>query len=67
MATINAHKSKTGITTYRVRVQRRGQKTMTATFPSLKEARKWATMIEGDLTSIATKLVEIFKELSVLQ
>ncbi len=31
------------------------------------EAAERATMIEGDLTSIATKLVEIFKELSVLQ
>jgi len=49
MATINAHMSKAGITTYRVRIQRRGQQTQTATFPTLKEAKKWATMIEGQI------------------
>jgi integrase len=49
MATINAHTSKTGITTYRVRVQSKGQKTQTATFPTLKEAKKWGMMIEGQI------------------
>ena len=49
MATINAHTSKAGITTYRVRIQRRRQQTQTATFPTLKEAKKWATMIEGQI------------------
>jgi hypothetical protein len=49
MATINVHTSKTGITTYRVRIQRKGQRTQTATFPTLKEAKKGATMIEGEI------------------
>src|SRR5262245_2171992 len=49
MATINAHTSKTGQTTYRVRVQKKGYPTQTATFPSLREARRWATMIEGQI------------------
>ena len=49
MATINKHTSKTGQVTYRVRVQQQGQKTVTATFPTLKDARKWATMVEGDI------------------
>ena len=49
MATINAHTSKTGQITYRVRVQKKGYSTQTATFPSLREARRWATMIEGQI------------------
>jgi len=49
MATINAHTSKTGTTTYRVRIQRKGQKVQTATFPTLREAKKWGMMIEGDI------------------
>src|SRR4029450_6069239 len=49
MATINAHTSKTGQITYRVRVQKKGYPTQTATFPSLRETRRWATMIEGQI------------------
>ncbi len=49
MATINTHRSKDGTLTYRVRVRMRGQQTQTASFPSLKDARKWATMIEGQM------------------
>jgi hypothetical protein len=44
MATINPHRSKDGTLTYRVRVRMRGQPLQTASFPSLKDARKWATM-----------------------
>jgi len=47
MATINTHTSKAGVTTYRVRVQRKGCTPQTATFPTLKEAKRWAIMIEG--------------------
>jgi integrase len=49
MATINTHVSKAGVTTYRVRIQRKGQQVQTATFPTLKEAKRYATMVEGDL------------------
>src|SRR6266853_1131879 len=49
MATINQHHAKDGSTTYRVRIQRKGEKTQTATFPTLKDAKKWATMIEGQI------------------
>src|SRR5215510_8047796 len=49
MATINTHTAKDGTVTYRVRIQRRGHKAQTATFATLKEAKKWATMIEGDI------------------
>jgi integrase len=49
MATINAYTSKTGVTTYRVRVQRKGHKVQTATLPSLREARRYATMVEGEI------------------
>jgi integrase len=47
MATIDARTSKAGVTTYRVRVYRKGYKTQIATFPTLKEARRYATMTEG--------------------
>ena len=47
MATINAHTSKTGVTTYRVRIQRKGQKVQTATFPTLKDARRFGTLVEA--------------------
>src|SRR5438093_1046270 len=49
MATINAHQSKTGTKTYRVRVRRKGQPVQTASFPSLKDAKRWAVMIEGEI------------------
>jgi len=49
MATINTHKAKDGTLTYRVRVRRRGERVQTASFPTLKDARKWATMMEGDI------------------
>src|SRR5207247_1425448 len=49
MATINSHKAKDGSVSYRVRIQRKGCKTQTATFPSLREARKWGTMVEGEI------------------
>jgi hypothetical protein len=48
MAAINTHQAKDGTKTYRVRVRRKGEPTQTASFPSLKHARKWATMVEGD-------------------
>src|SRR6185436_20216706 len=49
MATINTHTSNSGVTTYRVRVQKKGHRTHTATFPSMKEAKRWAVMIEGQI------------------
>jgi hypothetical protein len=49
MASIDMYRTKAGITMYRARVQRKGQKTQTATFSSLRECRKWATMIEGEI------------------
>jgi hypothetical protein len=49
MAAINVHQAKDGTMTYRVRVRRRGQPTQTASFSTLKAARQWAPMIEGDI------------------
>jgi len=49
MATINVHQAKDGMKTFRVRIRRKGEPTQTASFPSLKDARKWATMIEGEM------------------
>jgi hypothetical protein len=49
MAAINTHQAKDGTKTYRVRIRRKGEPTQTASFPSLKDARKWATMVEGDI------------------
>jgi hypothetical protein len=49
MASIDTYLTKSGQTMYRARVQRKGFKTQTAAFPSLREARKWATMIEGQI------------------
>src|SRR5207245_2808925 len=43
------HKSKDGSLTYHVRIRRKGQPLQTATFPSLKDAKRWATMIEGQM------------------
>jgi hypothetical protein len=49
MATITPHKSKDGSLTYRVRIRCKGQPLQTATFPLLKDAKRWATMIEGQM------------------
>jgi len=49
MATINVHQAKDGTKTFRVRIRRQGEPTQTASFPSLKDARKWATMMEGEI------------------
>ena len=48
MASIDTYLKKAGITMYWARVQRKGERTQTATFPSLREARKWCVMIEGE-------------------
>ena len=47
MATIIQRKSKNGKLTYRVRIRRKGSVSQTATFPSLKEAKKYAQITEG--------------------
>jgi len=47
MATINTHKAKDGTLSYRVRIQRKGQKTQSATFSTLSQARKFATLAEA--------------------
>ena len=47
MAAINVHKAKNGTISYRVRVRVKGQPLQTASFPDIKSARKWATMVEG--------------------
>ena len=49
MASINKHVSKSGKTTYRVRVRVRGQPTASATFDRLSDARAWARLTEADL------------------
>src|SRR5215831_9567342 len=49
MATINTHTAKDGTVTYRVRIQRKGQKVLTSTHKTLKDAKKWTTMIEGQI------------------
>jgi hypothetical protein len=49
MAAITVHQAKDGTKTYRVRVRRKGQPVQTASFPSLKDARQWAVMIEGEI------------------
>jgi hypothetical protein len=49
MAAINVYQTKDGTKTYRVRVRRRSEPTQTASFSSLKDARNWATMIEGEI------------------
>jgi hypothetical protein len=49
MGTINTHRSKSGVITYRARIQRKGQQTLSATFRTLKDARKWLTLREADI------------------
>jgi integrase len=49
MATINVHQAKDGTKAFRVRVRRKGEPTQTASFSSLRDARQWATMIEGEI------------------
>src|SRR5213596_2068011 len=44
---INSHKAKDGTITYHVRVRRKGEPTQCAVFPTLSQARKYATMVEG--------------------
>src|SRR5215471_3823322 len=47
MASISIHTSKDGVKTYHVRVRRKGEPTQCAVFPTLAQARKFATMLEG--------------------
>jgi hypothetical protein len=49
MGTINTHRSKSGVITYRARIQRQGLPTLSATFPTLKDARNWMTLKEADI------------------
>src|SRR5712691_7466709 len=49
MPSINTHKAKDGSITYRVRVRMTGQPLQTASFSSLKDAKRYATMIEGQM------------------
>jgi hypothetical protein len=49
MATINRYKAKDGSISYRVRIQRKGYPTQSATFGTVKECHRWATMIEGQI------------------
>jgi hypothetical protein len=51
MATIQPCKSSKGVTAYRVLIRRKGQPTQTATFPSLRDAKRWATATEGAIAS----------------
>jgi integrase len=49
MATINTHTAKDGSKSYKVRIRRKGQPVQTASFSSLREARHWATIREGEI------------------
>jgi hypothetical protein len=49
MASIDTYTTKTGQTMYRARVQRKGHRVQTATFATLREAKKWGAMIEGEI------------------
>jgi hypothetical protein len=49
MVTINTHRSKSVVITYRARIQRKGQKTLSDTCPTLKDARQWMTRVEADI------------------
>jgi len=47
MATIERRSTNDGKTVFRVKVRRKGAPALTATFPRLTEARKWAQVTEG--------------------
>ena len=49
MAAMHVHQAKDGTKTYRIRVRRKGEPIQTASFPSLKDAHQWATMMEGEI------------------
>src|SRR5215510_12079913 len=49
MATINQHRAKDGTLSYRVRVRMKGQPIQTASFPTLRDAQKWAKLREGEM------------------
>src|SRR5215510_16302467 len=49
MATINQHRAKDGTLSYRVRVRMKGQPLQTASFPTLRDAQKWAKLREGEM------------------
>src|SRR5216684_2240528 len=49
MPTIDTRKAKDGTISYRVRVQKKGYPTQTATFPTLRDARRWGAMVEGQI------------------
>ena len=49
MATINVYQAQDGSKTYRVRIRRTGQPVQTASFSNLQDAKRWATMIEGQI------------------
>jgi hypothetical protein len=49
MASIDTYTTKTGQTMYRTRVQRKGHRVQTATFATLREAKKWGAIIEGEI------------------
>ena len=42
-------RSKSGVITYRARIQRKGQQILSATFSTLKDARRWMTLVEADI------------------
>jgi hypothetical protein len=47
MATIEQRTSQDGKSMYRVKVRRKGAPPLTATFPRLTDAKKWAQITEG--------------------
>jgi len=49
MATIDTHRTRDGKLTYRVRIRRRGQQPIIATFPTRKEALDYGRVVEADI------------------
>jgi len=49
MPAINTYRAKDGSLSYRVRVRVKGQPLQTASFPTLKDAQKWAKVREGEM------------------
>ena len=47
MAAMNVHQAKDGTKPYRIRVRRKGRPVQTASFPSMPDARRWASLIEA--------------------